>query len=426
MKNLCIIADDLTGSTDTGVQFSKYGLRTLVVFDHKSINDININSEIISINGETRNMDAKNAYDRVKEIVKITRTSGFNLFYKKIDSTLRGHPGIEIEAMLDELGFNMAFIVPAFPDNGRIVENGYLYIKKRSSSEKGIQFHPIGYVPDMIKNEITRPLAMIHTEEVRKGTENLKQKIDELRKAQMQIFLIDAITGSDLDIIASAIKDYADASVIAGSAGLAEHISSMWGFINNPTELYEENPILFLAGTYNPVTAEQIKVLTSQNSSELIELYSDKIIDSDSKKEIGRVVDKVRKSLAQNKITIVAIDTLLRNNKESYQLQMDSDEAEKIASCFGTIAKQLASEQLVKSLIVTGGDTAAHVFDALGAKGMILENEILPGIPNGKLIGGEFEGLQVVTKAGGFGEKNSFIEITKYLNGKAGRCGCDQ
>src|SRR5665647_1582169 len=127
MKNLCIIADDLTGSTDTGVQFSKCGLRTLVILDHKYLEYIESDYQIVSINSGTRDMNGKNAFDRVKEIVKTTRTQGLNLFYKKIDSTLRGHPGIEIEAMLDELGFNMAFIVPSFPSNGRTVKNGYLY-----------------------------------------------------------------------------------------------------------------------------------------------------------------------------------------------------------------------------------------------------------------------------------------------------------
>ena len=124
--------------------------------------------------------------------------------------------------------------------------------------------------------------------------------------------------------------------------------------------------------------------------------------------------------MTNSKDTVVAIDTLLKNNKESYKLQMDFVGAEKIARSFGTIAKQLVSQKLVDSLIVTGGETAAYIFESMGARGMILGHEILPGIPNGKLIGGRFEGLQVVTKAGGFGEKDSFIRITKFLNRKAG------
>lgn len=420
MENLCIIADDLTGSTDTGVQFSKCGLHTLVLLDYKYLEHIEGDYQIVSINSGTRNMNVRNAFYRIKEIVKNTRVKGLTLFYKKVDSTLRGHPGIEIEAMLDELGFNMAFIVPSFPGNGRTVENGYLYIKKGNESNNGNQIYPIGYVPDILKNEITRPIAAIHIEDVRKGIGNIKEKIDALREAQIQIFVIDAITNNDLEIIASAIKDYSDASVIAGSAGLADYISPVWGFSTEPAKIHKNNPVLILAGTYNPVTAEQIKVLASRNSCELIQLSSNKIIANDTKAEIKRVVDKAREALVQDKIAIVVIDTLLRSNEESYKLQMDLDGAEKIALSFGIIAKQLASERVFESLIVTGGDTAAHVFEAMEAHGIILENEILSGIPNGKLIGGEFEGIQVVTKAGGFGEKDSFISIMEFLNVKVG------
>ncbi len=420
MKNLCIIADDLTGSTDTGVQFSKCGFRTFVVFDYKTLKKLNTEYQIISINSETRNINVKDAYGRVKEITKITKAQGFKLFYKKVDSTLRGHPGAEVEAMMDELNLNLAFIAPSFPNNGRIVENGYLYIKKENSPSQKNDYQAIGYVPELIKSGTSRPLASINIDDVKKGVNNIRQKIDELRKAGMQIFVIDAVTNAELEIVASAIKSYIQESVLVGSAGLADHISSIWSSIDNDRELYEEKPILFLAGTYNPVTANQITELVKQSPTKLIKLCAKKIIDGDRKNEIERAVTLACDSLMQGKTTIIAIDTLLKNNKESYALQMDFNGAEKIARSFGAIAKNIVSKNLVNSLIVTGGETAAYIFESLGARGMVLEREILPGIPNGKLVGGNFEGLQVVTKAGGFGAKDSFIGIAKFLNRKAG------
>lgn len=420
MKNLCIIADDLTGSTDTGVQFSKCGHRTFVVFDHKFLKDINRNYQIISINSESRNMNDKDAYERVKEITRITKNEGYNSFYKKIDSTMRGHPGIEIEAMLDELNLNLAFIVPSFPDNGRIVENGYLYLKKENSSSYGNQLQAIGYVPELIKSEISRSLGSISIDDVKKGSANIRQKVCELKGAGIQIFVVDAITNNDLEVIADAIKVYAENSIISGSAGLAEYISTRWNFTSDNKEEFNNKTLLFLVGTYNPVTAEQIKELLLKTPSNLIKLNANKIINGNTKKEIERATEIALESMILKNATIIAIDTLFKNEKESYILQMDIAGAEKIARSFGVIAKELTANGLVGSLIVTGGETAAYIFESLGAQGMILENEILPGIPNGKLVGGDSEGFQVVTKAGGFGNKDSFVDIVKFLNGKVG------
>ena len=83
----------------------------------------------------------------------------FNLFYKKIDSTLRGQPDVEIEAMLDELGFDLAFIVPSFPANGRKVETA-IYTSRRIRKSQN-NFHAIGFVPDIFKNQINRQVSLI-------------------------------------------------------------------------------------------------------------------------------------------------------------------------------------------------------------------------------------------------------------------------
>ena len=112
MEKLCIIADDLTGATDTGVQFSKFGISTAVVFNYLTIKDLTFDFDIVSINAGTRNIDREVAYSRVKDIVRTLRDMNFKLYYKKIDSTLRGQPDVEIEAMMDEMGYEMAFIVP--------------------------------------------------------------------------------------------------------------------------------------------------------------------------------------------------------------------------------------------------------------------------------------------------------------------------
>ncbi|RKL63833.1 four-carbon acid sugar kinase family protein [Thermoanaerobacteraceae bacterium SP2] len=414
MEKLCIIADDLTGATDTGVQFSKFGISTAVVFNYLTIKDLTFDFDIVSINAGTRNINREVAYSRVKDIVRTLRDMNFKLYYKKIDSTLRGQPDVEIEAMMDEMGYEMAFIVPSFPANGRKVEKGYLYIDKNLKEEQS-NFQSIGFVPDIFKNKTTKMVSLIEIDEVRKGSCNIKQKIEEMRNLKKQIFVIDAVTNDDLMNIAFAVKDYAYKSVIAGSAGLAACIPLTWEMVKENHQYPRGKPILFLAGTRNMVTAEQIKTLTAFSSVKVVEMNSEKIIKGKNEEEINRVIDETRKALNEGKITVIAIDSLLKSQVETYSQEIPSEKAQKIAKSFGIIAKAIVTDNMIYTMIVTGGDIAINVFDALGAKGIILENEVLPGIPAGRLIGGGFEGLHVVTKAGGFGDKNSFIDIVNYL-----------
>ncbi len=67
------------------------------------------------------------------------------------------------------------------------------------------------------------------------------------------------------------------------------------------------------------------------------------------------------------------------------------------------------------ALVLSGGDTAALVCRTLGAHGIVVEDEILPGIPHGILAGGVYDGLAVATKAGGFGEPRALIQVADFF-----------
>jgi uncharacterized protein YgbK (DUF1537 family) len=66
-------------------------------------------------------------------------------------------------------------------------------------------------------------------------------------------------------------------------------------------------------------------------------------------------------------------------------------------------------------LILTGGQTAYFITQVLGASGIEVEGEIEKFIPVGILIGGKYEGVPVVTKAGGFGSQQVIANILTNL-----------
>src|SRR5690606_19142490 len=126
MGYISIIADDLTGASDTGIQFRKYGLKTKVIVDVNQLEQFLDSDEVLAINSNTRPVHGEKAYKIVYDICCLLKQSGFTRIYKKVDSTFRGNPGIELEAVMDALGANLAVLVPSFPENGRYMLDGYL------------------------------------------------------------------------------------------------------------------------------------------------------------------------------------------------------------------------------------------------------------------------------------------------------------
>jgi D-threonate/D-erythronate kinase len=84
-----------------------------------------------------------------------------------------------------------------------------------------------------------------------------------------------------------------------------------------------------------------------------------------------------------------------------------------ISQGLAEVASRLVQAALVDGLVLTGGDTAIHVTRRIGADHLILEREVEPGIPLGRL--GADVTLPVVTKAGGFGSDDALVHAMNAL-----------
>ena len=125
-----IIADDLTCANDTTLQFHTKGARTKILLDGEYSPNVKDVTEVWAISSESRNCSAEEAVKRVESAVKtFSDKFSFEYFYKKIDSTLRGHIAVETLKMLEILEYDAAIIIPAFPQEGRITVGGYHLLK---------------------------------------------------------------------------------------------------------------------------------------------------------------------------------------------------------------------------------------------------------------------------------------------------------
>ena len=121
-----IIADDLTGANDTALQFYNQGAKTKILLDYSYVPDRKDLTEVWAVSSESRNCTAEESVKRVTNTVKtFSDNFSFEYYYKKIDSTLRGHIALETLTVLDILEYDAAVIIPAFPQEGRITVGGY-------------------------------------------------------------------------------------------------------------------------------------------------------------------------------------------------------------------------------------------------------------------------------------------------------------
>ncbi|GAG51605.1 unnamed protein product, partial [marine sediment metagenome] len=120
-KTLGIIADDLTGAMDSSGYLANQGFTTNIIIDP----DFYSTADILAINTDSRVDDINTANEKVRRAV---RTLTGRIIYKKIDSTLRGNIGAELQAAMEELACEKAVVAPAFPSIGRTTVNGVLQV----------------------------------------------------------------------------------------------------------------------------------------------------------------------------------------------------------------------------------------------------------------------------------------------------------
>lgn len=426
MGYISIIADDLTGASDTGIQFRKYGLKTKVIVDVDELAQFIDGDEVLAINSNTRPLKSENAYKRVYDICCLLKQAGFTRIYKKVDSTFRGNPGIELEAVMDALDSNLAVLAPSFPDNGRCMVNGYLKILPVSDGIKHDEAisainekeQQLCHVPTIIQRQMKRKVANINLRSVRQGVHAILNEVEKLYKKGNQVMVIDAVTNEDLKNIALACRVLPEQTVMAGAAGFAAFLPVVMNLPSNTQQkpASKEGIILIVAGTCNPTTRKQINEVLNNTTAKLIKIDTNKIISGMTGEEVKKVVKRIHElnkiDKVDGRIFIIAVDSLFKLNLNSYPTKKWG---KTIATSIGEVVGRLVDDQMVQSLVITGGDTALHVLNALKAKGIDLEKEILPGIPLGRLIGGKANEIPVITKAGGFGTSKALLEVIRHL-----------
>jgi uncharacterized protein YgbK (DUF1537 family) len=432
MRHIAIIADDLTGASDSGVQFARKGLETQVIFNLEHFSTDIREMDAVVLDTDSRSVSKEIAFERVTEAAIQVKQSGFKHVYKKMDSTLRGNLGTEIDAVLDKIQVDFAVVAPAYPKIGRTTLHGVHFLNGVSIDQTEIARDPKCPVKEsnlvkLFSSQSKRKVDLIPLDILRSGHKQVLSQIKSLLQEQTEIIVFDAVTEEDMQQIAEimAASDYR--MLWAGSAGLADYLPKALSFpVSNSRAqalTVTQNPVLLVAGSISEVTRKQVSAFNMDPQVTAVELNTVQIIisDQDSLQEIKRCRTELLTAISAGSDISLYASSSPEQVKSSKAAGADrgfdpTEVSNRIANALGEIASGIMREVDLQGVILTGGDSAKAVCKHLGVSGIQLIKEIEPGIPLGKLVGNA--PLWVVTKAGAFGNENSLLHAKNVLKGE--------
>jgi uncharacterized protein YgbK (DUF1537 family) len=377
-----LIADDLTGACDAGALFCGRG-RVGVFFDGQAPGP---EWEVAVIDSESRALPAPEAARAVHDAAqRLGPRLRSGLVLKKIDSTLRGAVGAELEALLDVTGRRAALVCPAFPAQGRTVVHGILRVGGVPAHESPIARDPnypapLSDVAEILRLGLRRPVRHMPLAEVRAGRAALTHAIEAATGA---VLAADAETDADRDSLAAA------SMLLAGSAGLARAAASAMAYAGGAVPLPEGRAWLIVAGSQHAASRSQTAALRAAGVARVTV-------------EAGTVPD------------VLSLIATLRSGRPAL---IESSEAPDSRSAMAARLGQAAAAVLAATrpdlVAVTGGETARALLRALGATRLELVGAPSSGLALGDAVVNGMSTLPLLTKAGGFGAPDLFLALLK-------------
>lgn len=408
MSKVLVVADDMTGANDTGALFSKNGFPAATVLRPELSRRLREEKMVLCISTDTRAAEPEHAREAVRKAVERYGDSGM-LICKRIDSTLRGNVGSEIDGMLDALpeGWRAA-VVPSCPGAGRICVGGHVLVHGVALARSGAASDrktPVCFskVEDIIRRQSRRSCELFCLQDIQEDRERTAERI---RRSGAEILVFDAATQEDIQRIAD-LCQMSGVPVACVDPGDFSVAMAHRKFSDSGIRMRTGSSLLVI-GSISEVTRRQVAYLQKKRQMKLCTVKIRELLDH-SEGEKNRILREAG-PLPEFFCLITEPVPLKLNCREA-------EEAARRLAEIGLAVLELRRTE-IRCAYLSGGDVAKYFLELLEPEALDLIDEVAPLAVYGKAVGGMWDGLQILTKGGMIGEEDTLDRMLRYAEQK--------
>ncbi len=420
------IADDFTGATDLANNLVRTGMRVVQTIGVPQ-SPLNAEVDCVVIALKTRTIAPADAVAQSLQALRWLQSQGARQFYFKYCSTfdswyqgdVRGNIGPVTEALMAALDTDFTIATPAFPDNGRTVFKGHLFVGDVLLSDSGMKDHPLTPMRDanlvrVMQAQCQATVGLIDHKAVAAGPEAVRQSIIQLRQQGVRIAIVDAVSNDDLMRLGPALRDL---PLLTAGSGVAIALPANFGLQTDPRTSRlpaAQGRQAIVSGSCSQATLGQIQHAIAQGVPAWA-LQPASLMDDAGQQQS---IEQALQFAASHPATPVLIySSAAPDAVRAIQQRFGVEQAgQRVEQTLAGIARGLV-QQGVRQLVVAGGETSGACVQTLGVEQMQIGPQIDPGVPwchaQPPLSP---EGLHITLKSGNFGGVDFFTRSFTLLH----------
>jgi 3-dehydrotetronate 4-kinase len=413
------IADDFTGATDLANNLVRAGMRVVQTI---GIPNAPLSAEVdaVVVALKSRTIAPQDAIDQSLQALQWLQGQGAQQIYFKycstFDSTAQGNIGPVTEALMQALQTDFTIATPAFPDNGRTVFKGYLFVGDVLLNESGMQHHPLTPMVDanlvrVMQAQCKSKVGLLNHKTIAQGTASISQEITNLKQQGVRIAIVDAVSNDDLMRLGPALKGM---PLVTAGSGVAIGLPQNFGLSPTPqaSVLPKASGLqAVVSGSCSQATNRQVAHFKATGRPTFL-------IDPLHLK--GSWEDLVQEALAwaQGHLAsgpVLVYSTATPESVQAVQSQLGVEAAgHQVEQALAAIARGLV-ELGVQQMVVAGGETSGACVQALAIEQLQIGPQIDPGVPwcHAHTPMG---GVHITLKSGNFGTDDFFSKAFTFLS----------
>jgi 3-dehydrotetronate 4-kinase len=426
------IADDFTGATDLCNTLVRRGMRTVQLIDVPGTGTPVPDAEAVAVALKSRTIPAPEAVAMSLAALRWLKRAGARQILFKycstFDSTDEGNIGPVAEALLDALGGDpvsehgagFTLFCPAFPELGRSIFKGYLFVGDVLLSESGMRDHPLTPMRDpslvrVLQRQTKGRVGLVQQSAVAQGAAAIRDAFAALRQQGFRHAIVDAVADHDLEAIGEAA---ADLSLVTGGSGIALGLpenfrrQGLLGEGGGADALPAvAGAAAVLSGSCSQATQAQVAYMRERRPVFAI----DPIAAAAGRDVAQEALEWTTPHLGDRPVLISA--TAPPAQVAAVQEVLGRERASALVEeILANIARGLV-ERGVRRLVVAGGETSGAVVQALGITGLRIGRQIDPGVPWTVSLPGSPDKppLALALKSGNFGAEDFFLRAFDVL-----------